>query len=269
MPMLTVVDLSREPELATLHGQIPRHDRIIEHGAGRLAAAAAVGPGTHPGHHRADAGQRGEPPPVPAAAGERARRRGAARVGRRREVRPPLLPRGVAEDAAPLLRHVALPEVVAAAALPHGAADAGHVPQLGGGKPRENALDGELRQVEHRRLAAGLLAASSSSSAAALLHGRRALPLEGRHQRHGGLGRRAGADAAEQPEPGQEPEQREGEFLAQRRQEQSHLTRAWLRQEHEAGQDEGGHQGKHRSNTAAAAAAVEEQQLGLGAAPYK
>lgn len=144
---LAVVDLSREPELAALHGQVPRHDGIVQHGGGRLAT---VGPGPHPGHHRANAGQRGEPPPALAAA---AAARGAGLAGGR-QVRPPFVPGDAAQDTAPSIGHVALPEVVATAALVHGAGDGGHASQLRRPQLLENAIDGQLQQVEHRRLTA-------------------------------------------------------------------------------------------------------------------
>ena len=147
---LAVLNLSREPELAAFHGQIPRHGGIIQHRAGGLAT---VRPGPHPGHHRTDAGQRGKPPPALAAAARDGARGAGPACGR--QVRPPLVPGGAAQDAAPLLRHVALPEVVAAAALPHGAADGGHAPQLRRRQPLENAIDGQLGLGEHRRLAGG------------------------------------------------------------------------------------------------------------------
>lgn len=211
--MLSVVDLCREPELAAFHVKIPRHDRVIQHRARRLAGAA-VGPRPYPGHHGADAGQ----------------------------IRPPLFPRGGAHDGAPLVGHVALPEVVGPAAVPHGAADGGHVPQLRGRQPGENAVDGQLREVEQRGVPRGL---------GALHLGHRALPLEGRHERHGvrgrARGRGRGRDPAEQPVAGQEAEQREREFLAEGGEEESHVTGAWLGEEEEAGEDEGGDEGKHRS----------------------
>lgn len=236
--MLSVVDLCREPELAALHVEIPRHDGIIQHRA-RRPAGAAVGPRPHPGHDRADAGQRGEPPPVLGAA-SRAARGAATGRGRRGQIRPPLFPGGGAQDRAPLAGHVALPEVVALAAVPHGPADGGHVPQLGRRQLGENAVDCQLREVEHRGLTGAL---------GALHLGRRALPLEGLHERHGVGGRGRGGDAPEQPVAGQESEQREREFLADGGEEQSHVTGAWLGQEEEAGEDEGGDQGKHRSES--------------------
>lgn len=243
MPMLSVVDLCREPELAAFHVKIPRHDRVIQHRARRLAGAA-VGPRPYPGHHGADAGQRGEPPPALNTAAGAAPRRAAAAVGRagRGQIRPPLFPRGGAHDGAPLVGHVALPEVVGPAAVPHGAADGGHVPQLRGRQPGENAVDGQLREVEQRGVPRGL---------GALHLGHRALPLEGRHERHGvrgrARGRGRGRDPAEQPVAGQEAEQREREFLAEGGEEESHVTGAWLGEEEEAGEDEGGDEGKHRS----------------------
>lgn len=125
---------------------------------------------------------------------------------------------------------------------PHGAADGGHVPQLRGRQPGENAVDGQLREVEQRGVPRGL---------GALHLGHRALPLEGRHERHGvrgrARGRGRGRDPAEQPVAGQEAEQREREFLAEGGEEESHVTGAWLGEEEEAGEDEGGDEGKHRS----------------------
>jgi len=232
---LAVVDLSREPELAALHGQVPRHDGIIQHGGGRLAT---VGPGPHPGHHRANAGERREPPPALAAA---AAARDRAGLAGGRHVRPPFVPGGAAQDTAPLAGHVALPEVVAAAALAHGAADGGHAPQLRRLQPLENAIDGQLRQVEHRRLAAS----GGAGRLLRILHRDRGpLPLEGRHERHGlcvgRVGR--GRDAAQQAEACQESEEGEQELLAQGGEEQSHVTRAWPGHEEQAGDGEGGEQ---------------------------
>jgi hypothetical protein len=234
---LAVVDLSREPELAALHGQVPRHDGIVQHGGGRLAT---VGPGPHPGHHRANAGQRGEPPPALAAA---AAARGAGLAGGR-QVRPPFVPGGAAQDTAPPVCHVPLPEVVAAAALAHGAADGGHAPQLRRPQLLQNAIDGQLRQVEHRRLAA----AGGGGRVLRILHrGRGPLPLEGGHERHGLCGRGGGRDAAEQAEACQEPEQGQHELLAQGGEEQSHVTGAWPGQEEQEDDSEGGEQGgKHQ-----------------------
>jgi len=257
--MLAVVNLSREPELAALHGQVPRHDGIIQQG-GRLAT---VGLGPHPGHHRANAGQRSEPPPALAAARDGA---DGAGLGDGRQVRPPFVPGGAAQDTAPLAGHVALPEVVAAAALAHGAADGGHAPQLRRLQPLENAIDGQLRQVEHRRLAAAAAGGGGGSILYILQRSRGPLPLEGRHERHGLCGRGGGGrDAAEQAEACQESEQGEQELLAQGCEEQSHVTRAWPGQEEQAGDGEGGEQGKHQHALAgeprAAAAAA-----GAGAA---
>lgn len=234
--MLSVVDLCGEPELAALHVKIARHDRIIQHRACGHAGAA-FGPRPHPGHHRADAGQRGKPPPVLAAGSRPAvPRRAAAGRGRRGQIRPPLVPRGRTQDRTPLVGHVALPQVVAPAPFPHGAADGGHVPQLRRRQLGENAVDGQLREVEHRWLAGHIRT----------LHlGGRSLPLEGRHEGHGVGGRGPGGDAAEQPVAGQESEKREGELLGDGGEEESHVTGAWLGQEEEAGEDEGGDQGKH------------------------
>jgi hypothetical protein len=95
--------------------------------------------------------RRGEPTLALAAARDRAC--GAGLAGGR-QVRPPFVPGDAAQDTAPSIGHVALPEVVATAALVHGAGDGGHASQLRRPQLLENAIDGQLQQVEHRRLTA-------------------------------------------------------------------------------------------------------------------